>query len=130
MPAASVPTNSGFSILEVPIALAILAVILVIYNGAAQSLLLNRNSRDADLARQIAVSELEDLRHLGYASLPPSGPFTHPLLTGLPQNLASLTVADYNADTKQVTATVSWQEPGSGIWHSESLTTLINKFGL
>lgn len=123
-------SQTGFSILEVPIALAIIAVVLVIYGAASSSVNLNRNSRDQDLAHHIAVSEIEDLRNLGYAAIPASGPFTHPLLGNLPNAAASLTASDYNADTKQVNVTVTWEEPGSITLHSVSLTTLINKYGL
>ena len=130
MTGANYPKNSGFSIMEVPIALAIIVVMLVIYQGASQSLVLNRNSRDQDLAHHIAVSEIEDLRGLGYSAVPASGSFTHTLLNKLPNAAASLTTSDYNSDTKQVIVTVTWVEPGSGVTHSVSLATLINKYGL
>lgn len=122
--------QDGFSLLEVPIVLAIIAVVLVIFVGASNSTILNRNSRDQDLAHQIAVSEMEDLRNLGYAGIPASGSFSHSLLTKLPNASAALTSGDYNTDTKQVTVTVTWQEPGSLVAHSVYFTTLINKNGL
>jgi len=122
--------QSGFSIMEVPIALAIIAVMLVIYTLASNTMLLNRNSRDEDLAHYIAVSEIQDLRNGGYASVPASGSFSHSLLGKLPSASASLTTSDYDTDTKQVSVTVSWLEPGSSTTHSVSLVTLISKFGL
>lgn len=120
----------GFSILEVPISLFIIAVVLLIYGAASNTVFLNRNSKDTDLAHYIAVSEIEDLRNLGYASIPGSGPFSHPLLATLPSANASLESSDYNADTKQVTVTVTWREPGAKVLRQVSFTTLINKYGL
>ena len=123
-------TKTGFSILEVPIALMIVAVMLLIYGAASNSVSLNSNSRHQDLAHFIAVSEMEDLRALGYDNLPASGGFSHPLLGNLPSSAAVLTVGDYNDNTKQITVKVSWQEPGRAAVHSVSLVTLINKYGL
>lgn len=121
---------AGFSLLEVPIALGIIAVMLLIYGAASNSVMLNRNSRDQDLAVRIAASELEDLRKLGYAALPLSGGFSHSLLQNLPEASANFTVSDYNSDTKQVTVAVIWKEPGVAASHKVFLTTLINKHGL
>ncbi|SRR6266404_5511040 len=122
--------QSGFSIIEVPIALLIIAVMLVVYGLASNSVVLNHSSKDQDLAHHIAVSEIEDLRHLGYANLPASGSFSHSQLSLLPQSSASITISDYNADTKQVTVTVTWKEPASSVTRSVSLVTLINQYGL
>ena len=123
-------TQSGFSLLEVPISLFIIAVMLLVYAAASNTLMLNRNSREADLANYIAVSEMEDLRDAGYANLPASGPFAHQLLNQLPSGAAAIVVNDYNNDTKEVVVTVSWKDPGSFAEHSAVLTTLINKYGL
>lgn len=122
--------QSGFSIIEVPITLLIIAVMLIIYGAASNSVNLNRNSKDEDLANHIAVSEMEDLRSGGYAGVPVSGSFSHSLLNQLPSGSASLTSSDYNSDTKQVTVTVTWQEPGNTAAHNVSYTTLINKYGI
>lgn len=122
--------QSGFSLLEVPISLFIIAVMLLVYAAASNTLMLNRNSREADLANYIAVSEIEDLRNTGYANLPASGAFIHPLLDQLPSGAATIAVTDYNNDTKEVVVTVSWKDPGSFAAHSAVLTTLINKYGL
>lgn len=122
--------QAGFGILEVPISLFIIAVMLLIYGAASNSMTLNRNSKEQDLGHFIAVSELEDLRALGYANLPASGAFSHPLLENLPGGTATLTVSDYNNDTKEVIVTVTWKDPGSFTIHSTVLTTLINKYGL
>ena len=122
--------QSGFSLLEVPISLFIIAVMLLVYAAASNTLMLNRNSREADLANYIAVSEIEDLRNTGYANLPASGAFTHPLLDQLPSGTATITITDYNNDTKEAVVTVSWKDQGSFAAHSAVLTTLINKYGL
>ncbi len=120
----------GFSILEVPITLFIISAVLLIYGAASNTVFLNRNSKDSDLAHYIAVSEMEDLRNLGYAGMPASGSFTHVLLGNLPGATANLVTSDYNADTKQVTVTVTWEEPGARNLHSVTFSTLVNKYGL
>jgi len=123
-------SQDAFSILEVIISLFVISVVLVIFGASASSLNLNKNSRDQDLAHYIAVSELEDLRHGGYAAVPVSGSFTHPLLSKLQSATATLTTTNYNADTKQVKVVVTWKESGGVNSHSVSFTTLINKNGL
>lgn len=123
-------SGAGFSLLEVPITLFIIAVVLLIYGAASNSVVLNRNSRHQDLAHYIAVSEMEDVRSLGYAGVPATGPFNHSLLSQLTGAAATVTTSDYNADTKQVTVTITWTEPGAATTRTVSLTTLINKYGL
>lgn len=121
---------SGFSILEVLITLFIIGVVLVIYGAASNTVLLNRNSNNSDLAHYIAVSEMEDLRNLGYDNLPVSGVFSHSLLGKLPEASATLTVSSYNSDTKEVTVTITWKDPRALNIRNVTFTTLINKYGL
>jgi prepilin-type N-terminal cleavage/methylation domain-containing protein len=120
--------QSGFSIIEVPIALFIIGVMLLIYAAASNTIVLNRNARYQELANRIASSEMEDLHNDGYSGLPVSGNFTHSLLSQLPNSSATLRVSDYNSDTKQVDVNVSWQDAASGR-RSVSLTTLIANHG-
>jgi hypothetical protein len=122
--------NLGFTILEIPVSLFIIGVVLVIYAAASNTVVLNRHARHQDLAHRIATSEMEDLRDVGYDLLPPSGSFSNALLGSLPSSSANVNVADYNADTKQVDITVTWQEPGSDTVSTANLSTLITKNGL
>src|SRR5574340_742736 len=117
----------GFTIIEVLIALFIVGLTLIIFSVASNSVILNRETARRDIAHRIAASEMQDLRGTPYASLPPSGSFSSPLLPHLPEGQASRDVTDYNPDTRQVTVTVTWREPGSAAGQSLVLTTLITK---
>ena len=121
--------QSGLSIIEIPIALFIVGVTLLIYAASSNSAVLNKEARYQELANRIASSEMEDLRNDGYTNVPASGSFSNSLLSQLPSNSAVLTVSDYNADTKQVVVKVSWLS-ANGTTHNISLTTLITKSGL
>ena len=125
----SIKKQNGFSLIEVPIALFIIGVMLLIYAAASNTAVLNRGARYEELANRIASSEMEDLKHSGYAGLPASGSFTHSLLSQLPNATATFTVADYNSDTKQVDVNINWRDLG-GKARSVSLTTLVAKNGL
>ena len=123
-------TQYGYSIIEVLISLFIVGMMLVLYSAASQSVVLNGNVRHQELAKDIAVTEMEDLRSAGYGALPASGAFTSPLLTTLPGGQASLTVNAYNANTKEVIVAVSWVEAGGSTTHTVTFDTLINQNGL
>jgi prepilin-type N-terminal cleavage/methylation domain-containing protein len=123
------PTSrtKGFSLIEVTVAIAIIAVLIVATGLMLQRIPVSgREVRDQDLALKIARSEIEVLRAEGYDALPVTGSFTHPLLTSLASSTASLTVTNYNTKTKQVTATVTWRGAGL-VMRSLSLTTLITE---
>jgi hypothetical protein len=47
----------------------------------------------------------------------------------LPNSSASITITDYNADTKQVIITIEWQELTGSALKNISLATLITKMG-
>lgn len=87
-----------------------------------------RDSTFENVAFRIADSKLNELRAGGYATLPTSGPFSDSQLTALPQGLASTTVTDWNAKTKQVVIGVSWFGADSTT-HYVSLVTLVTESG-
>lgn len=122
--------EGGFSIMEVPISLFVIAVVLIIYGAASNTVTLNRDSRHKDIAHYIAVNKIEELRNLGYNGIPTSGTFTHSDLSKLPNSTATLTSTDFNADTKQVEVVITWAEPGAKNLRRVSLITLVNKYGL
>lgn len=121
----------GFSLIEVLVAIAIIATVVVATGALLARIPVNgREVRDEDLALRIARNEIESLRGAGYAALPTSGPFADTLLDSLVAGTASVTVADFDTKTKRVDVIVSWQA-ASGAERSVSLTTLITKdFGL
>ncbi|MBI3572229.1 type II secretion system protein [Candidatus Kaiserbacteria bacterium] len=119
----------GFSLIEIVITLFIVGVTLVLLQTVPRNLTLVRLAKDQDIALRIVDSELEVLRAGGYAALPASGSFSASQLALLPSGSGSLAVSDFNTKTKQVVATVSWQEPSRSTLSSVSLTTLITQVG-
>ena len=88
---------------------------------------LTRSARHKDIALRVMNHKMEELRSLGYASLPPGGSFSDSLLNALPEGSGSTTIATYNAETKKVTVSVGWRE-GLDPRYLE-LTTLITETG-
>ncbi len=123
-------TTRGYTIIEVIISLFIIGVVLIIYSAASNTVILNRSTKFQEVALRIASAEMDTLRALPYNSLPSSGPFSDPLLSSLPSGTATLIVTAYNATTKEITATVTWREPGDSATKSVSLTTLITQGGI
>jgi len=92
------------------------------------SIKITRDAAYENISFRIAESKLNELRALGYANLPVSGPFSDAGLASVPQGLASTTVTVWNAKTKQVTTGVSWVDANARTRYV-SLTTLITESG-
>ncbi len=123
--------QQGFSLLEVLIALFLIAMMLVLYESAIKAISLSRNAKDQQIALRIATHEVEQLRGSGYDLLPANGSstFTDTQLAAIPQSSATLVVSDNSTKTKDVVVTVTWREPGTGSDHTVVLQTLITKVG-
>ncbi len=121
--------QQGFSFVEVPIALFIIAVIFLLYNAAANSLVLNKTAKHQELGARIGINVMEDLRAGGFDSLPVSGPLSHPLLGSLPNSSLNLNVVDLNANLKQITVTINWKEANLQA-RNLKYSTLISRFGM
>lgn len=123
--------QQGFTIIEMVMTLFILGVVFLIYNAAANTMVLNRNMKDQEAAFRIASAEVDTLRANGYSAVPASGSISDTLLSVLPGSAAeNLAVSDYDPKTKQITVTVSWYEPGNTNQRNIVLTTLITDGGL
>ena len=123
--------QKGFSVIEVVVSLFIFSAIYLIYQASLNTVQLNKNYKDQELALRIAQNKIENLRIGGYSTLPASGSFSDPLLVNLSSNgQGSVTNTAYNSKTAQIVVTVSWQEPGFSNTHSVALTTLISSGGL
>lgn len=118
----------GFTLIEIALTVAVLLAVVALYGATLSTVSLTSETGREDVALRIANQKLDDLRALGYAALPASGPFTDTQLQNLPSGSASTTVTVFNAKTKQVAATVSWVEAKGGA-RSISLTTLITQVG-
>ena len=118
----------GFALIEMLVALFIMSITIAFVVIVAGTIKVTRDSMYENVAFRIADSKLDELRALGYAALPSSGPFNAPELADLPQGTASTTITAWNAKTKQVVTCVSWQGQG-GLVRFISLTTRITEIG-
>lgn len=121
-------SKRGFSLIEIVVSIGIIASVVTVYAISSQITQLSRHVRYDDVALRIATSKLEALRATSYASLPASGAFADPLLSSFASSTAYAEIADYNADTKRITVTVSYQELGKTA-RTVSLTTLVTRVG-
>ncbi len=118
----------GFTLPEILLAIAMLSGVVVLYGAMANISFLSTDVGHKDIALNIAAHKIEELKATSYASLPASGTFTEPGLSELPGASASFTVSDYNADTKTITVSVSWQPQGKTA-RTITLTTLKTRIG-
>ncbi len=123
-------SQSGISIVEIIIAVALLLVIALLYQGTANNLTLTRESDNEELALRIAQNKIDALRQGGYAALPSTGSFSSADLSQLPSGSGSLTVTDFSATVKQVVVTVQWKSPRSGNQTVTLTTAIANNGGL
>lgn len=115
--------------IEIIVSIFIMSVALILLQAVIQSGVLVRTSKNQGIALTIVHNKLEELRAGGYAALPPSGTFSDTLLSTLPLATTTLTIADYNAKTKQATVSVIWRDPGTSASSTVSLSTLITQIG-
>jgi prepilin-type N-terminal cleavage/methylation domain-containing protein len=119
--------QSGFSLIEVVVSIGIIAVMVLLYFAMFSSVSLAKHAKNRDIALKIANHEMESLRGLGYDALPASGSFSDASLSSLTSGAGSVAVSAYNAQTKEVTVTVTWNESSGS--QSVSLSTLIVNSG-
>lgn len=121
-------TVRGFTLVETVIALFVVSVTIAFVTVVTGTIKVTRDSTYENIAFRIADSKLNELRALGYASLPVSGAFQDGELASIPNGAASTTVTALNEKTKQITAGVSWLG-GDAKTKYVSLTTLITESG-
>lgn len=122
--------SRGFTLLEIVLSLFLILAIIVMLLSASGTYVSSRGSNLRGIAAKIESRQIETLRKMDFASLPPSGSFGDADLPKLPQGAAGQTLTNYQGspDIKQVTIQVSWVE--SGVAKSISTDTLIYKNGL
>ncbi len=112
------------------VAVLIVGVMLLLLEAVTRSGTLVRISKNQGIALSIARNKLESLRIVGYSAVPISGSFTDSLMSTLPPYATTtLYVSEYNEETKQVTVSVIWRDPGSTASSTVSLSTLITETG-
>lgn len=122
--------KNGFSLIEVLIALFVIAASLMLYAGSYATVRLTRITRDEAQAYRIAARQLEILRSTPYGTLPASGAISDSNLAALPSGSGSFAVADYPSTSgrlKTASATVNWTR--DSVARSVNLQTLITQTG-
>ncbi len=122
--------QKGFGLIEVIVTLFLITVTLLLFQATANSIILNKYSRYREIALRIADQKLQDLRTTPYAELPSTGSFADPQLSSLPNGQAAITVADLNTRLKDVTVTVTWNNPNGSGTQRIRLQTYIDQGGL
>src|SRR6185369_12962681 len=107
-------------LIEITISIFIIGVMIVASASLLHGVPANRLTLDQGIALSIARNEIE--------ALPASGSFTDTALASLISGTGTITVATYDAKTKRVDVTVSWQEKDASA-HNIALTTLITQVG-
>lgn len=120
----------GFSLVELLIALVFIIVAVFIFLSATDTLGRISQANHQTIAFHIASRKIESLRGQQFSAIPPSGPFADSELSKLPQGSATLTVGDYQGNTKikQIEAKVTWFE--QSVPKEVKTTTLISESGL
>jgi prepilin-type N-terminal cleavage/methylation domain-containing protein len=119
----------GFTLIEIMVAVCIIALAGMLTGTMLQATALARHIRYEDLATKIASNQLESLRAARYVALPATGSFSNALLTSLPSGTGSTTITVINSFTKQITVGVSWKDPGRSNTSYVGVTTLMTQYG-
>lgn len=124
-------SQSGFSLIEIILALFLILTIVGILLSTSGSLFTTRSSRLQTQAGRIATKDIENLRKGDFSAIA-SGSITDADLAKLPTGQASRSVLDYgdppNPKIKQVTITVSWVD--NNVTKTYTTDTLIYEKGL
>ena len=121
--------QSGMSIVEVLVSIAIVGSLIVLYAAAFNVSTLSRTMRSENLAYHIASKRMEELRNMDYAALPASGTFSDPLMASLTSGAGSYTRANYSTYTgmQELVVTVTWFEGRS---RSVQVRTIVGTGGI
>ncbi|MBI4363660.1 MAG: prepilin-type N-terminal cleavage/methylation domain-containing protein [Candidatus Doudnabacteria bacterium] len=122
-------SQKGMSLIEVIVSMFMLAVLLTLYAGALNTVAQTKKLKYENLAYHAASKKMEELRATTFASLPPSGTISDPMLSQIPSGSGSFTVFDYGpySGIKEIIVTVSWND---GKAKSVVLKTLAGSGGI
>jgi len=121
--------QSGFTLIEGVVSLFMIAVMLVLYSAALNTLTLTRKLRYENVAYHIANKQMETLRNTVFASLPTSGTISDALLSQIPSGAGDFTTSDYGSfsNVKEIVVTVTWND---GLAREVVLQTLAGSGGI
>jgi prepilin-type N-terminal cleavage/methylation domain-containing protein len=104
--------QSGMTLIEVVMSLAIIGGLLVLYSAAFNVSVYTKRMKHENIAYHVASKKMEELRSTPYDSLPASNTFTDTQLNQLPSSSANFTIGNYSTYTgmKEITVTVNWND--------------------
>jgi hypothetical protein len=119
-------TLYGFTLLEAVIGIGLIAVITAALWNIGFILLNAKRAQNLIIASYIATNKIENLRQTKF-EFPPSGNFSDPMLSYLPEGEAFLSVEDYEgiSDMKHIYVEIKWKD--LGVVKSYRLDTIISK---
>ena len=128
--------KSGFSLVEVIIAVFLVGVMIIIIANIPQAIKIITNSQSESIIREIAAKKIEDIRLSGYSNLVyGTTSFTDPRFSSLTLVNATSTIIDcpvtvctQNELVKQATLNISWKELDKQ--KNFQISTLVAKDGL
>ena len=102
----------GMTLMEVVISLVFIAVVVVLYGAAMNTVTLSKKQRYENYAYHIANKQMEELRLTPFNSLPANGSIADPMLSNIPSGSGSFVVQDHAgyAGLKEIIVTVSWND--------------------
>jgi len=129
--------SSGFSFVEVIIAIFLCMAMLFVIANIPQAIRLISLSQSESTVREVAARKLEDLRFAGYENIPADGikNFNDPKLLKLTSANATTNIIDCEisgcaggAKVKKVTISIDWRESGKS--KNFQLVTFVGKGGI
>lgn len=101
--------------MEVVISLLFIAIIIVLYSAAMNTVTLSKKQRYENYAYHVANKKMEELRLTPFNSLPASGSVVDPMLSNIPSGSGSFVVQDHAgyAGLKEIIVTVTWNDGNS-----------------
>src|SRR3989338_7671071 len=89
-------TQKGISLIEVIISMFMIAVMLVLYTAAMNTVAHTKKLKYENLGYHVASKKMEELRATSFNSLPSSGAIPDPMLSDIPSGAGSFTVGDHS----------------------------------
>jgi prepilin-type N-terminal cleavage/methylation domain-containing protein len=124
-------SSDGFTIVEILVAMAVAAVIIISLNAVTNTYLhISQKGRYLNLANSFAEAKTEQLRNKGYNALTTgTTSLTSSLPSGLPPgSTATMTVTSPSGGIKQVDISISYKDTGKTLTYG--YTTYLGELGV
>lgn len=119
----------GFSLIEMVVVIGIMGLALSAYAASIAAIPLLRNVRFTNLATDIAVKRMEEIKTFPWDTITGSGTMTDSTLTALPKGAGVWEITVREVNLKEVMVRVQWEEPGQSKLKRFELRTYVTKGG-